>query len=121
MRLQILVGPLFLLLVACGGGGDNASLAQGKKLLAEKKYDAAVAELSKATAENRNSMEAWLNLGDAYRGLKRYDNALSAYGQSGQMKEADWADNPGVDQRKLFAGSSVLRGQAPRVDDELIR
>ena len=24
-------------------------------------------------------MEAWLNLGHAYRGLKRYDNALSAY------------------------------------------
>ena len=68
-----------LIVAGCGGGGNPASLEQGKKLLAEKKYDAAVAELSKATAENRNSMEAWLSLGDAYRGLKRYDNALSAY------------------------------------------
>jgi Flp pilus assembly protein TadD len=69
-----------LLLSACGGGGgENKSLAQGKVLLAEGKYDAAAAELSKATAEDRNSMEAWLNLGHAYRGLKKYDNALSAY------------------------------------------
>jgi len=70
---------LAVLLAGCGGGGDGKSLAQGKALLAEGKYEAAAAELSKATAEDRNSMEAWLNLGHAYRGLKRYDNALSAY------------------------------------------
>jgi len=69
-----------LLLSGCGGGGgENKSLAQGKTLLAEGKYDAAVAELVKATAEDRNSMEAWLNLGHAYRGLKKYDHALAAY------------------------------------------
>src|SRR6185436_7767383 len=71
---------LCLLLAACGGGGgESKSLAQGKALLAEGKYEAAVAELSKATAEDRNSMDAWLNLGHAYRGTKRYDNALAAY------------------------------------------
>lgn len=69
-----------LLISGCGGGGgENESLAQGKALLAEGKYDAAAAELSKATAEDRNSMEAWLNLGHAYRGLKKYDHALAAY------------------------------------------
>ena len=69
-----------LLVSACGGsGGESKSLAQGKALLAEGKYDAAAAELSKATAEDRNSMEAWLNLGHAYRGLKKYDHALAAY------------------------------------------
>jgi Flp pilus assembly protein TadD len=66
-------------LAGCGGGAENPSLAQGKALLAEGKYEAAVAELSKATAEDRNSMDAWLHLGHAYRGLKRYDNALAAY------------------------------------------
>ena len=70
---------LAMLLSGCGGGGDGKSLAQGKALLAQGKYDAAAAELSKATAEDRNSMEAWLNLGHAYRGLKKYDNALAAY------------------------------------------
>jgi Flp pilus assembly protein TadD len=68
------------LMAACGGGGgEKESLKQGKALLAEGKYDAAAAELSKATAEDRNSMEAWLNLGHAYRGQKKYDQALAAY------------------------------------------
>ena len=49
-----------------------------------------------------------------------YDNALAAYGQSGQIREEHWADNPGVDQRVLFEGNSVLRGQDPRIDDQLI-
>ena len=75
IRVLLLIG----LLAGCGGGGENASLVQGKALLAEGKYEAAAAELSKATAQDRNSMDAWLHLGHAYRGLKRYDNALAAY------------------------------------------
>lgn len=47
-----------------------------------------------------------------------YGNALTAYGQSGQMAEADWLDPPAVDQRTLYEGNSVLRGQKPRVEDE---
>lgn len=46
-----------------------------------------------------------------------YKNALAAYGQSGQLKETDWLESPGVDQRELYEGSSVLRGQEPRVGD----
>jgi tetratricopeptide (TPR) repeat protein len=68
-----------VLLVAGCGSGDNKPLAQGKALLAEGKYEAAAAELFKATAHDRNSFDAWLSLGHAYRGLKRYDEALSAY------------------------------------------
>ena len=41
-----------------------------------------------------------------------YGNALAAYGQSGQMKEDDWLSPSRVDQRTLFEGNSVLRGQA---------
>jgi predicted metal-dependent TIM-barrel fold hydrolase len=44
-----------------------------------------------------------------------YGNALAAYGQSGQLEESDWTESPGVDQRQLYEGSSVLRGQEPRV------
>jgi hypothetical protein len=39
-----------------------------------------------------------------------YGNALAAYGQSGQMREADWLDPPPIDQRTLYEGNSVLRG-----------
>lgn len=45
-----------------------------------------------------------------------YENALRAYGQSGQIKEEDWTKPPAVDQRSLFEGNSVLRGQNPRID-----
>ena len=42
--------------------------------------------------------------------LACYQNALDAYGQSGQMKESDWLDPQAVDQRALYEGNSILRG-----------
>jgi hypothetical protein len=44
-----------------------------------------------------------------------YGNALAAYGQSGQMNEQDWTDPASIDQRVLFGGNTVLRGQEPVV------
>ena len=44
-----------------------------------------------------------------------YQNALTAYGQSGQIKESDWLKPQSVDQTQLFSGNSVLRGQTPLV------
>jgi len=46
-----------------------------------------------------------------------YGNALKAFGQSGQMKEEHWLAPEPIDQRMLFEGNSVLRGQAPRVGE----
>ena len=46
-----------------------------------------------------------------------YENALAAYGQSGQLRESDWLEPAAIDQRTLYAGNSVLRGgQEPRVE-----
>lgn len=45
-----------------------------------------------------------------------YENALAAYGQSGQMQESDWLDSMSIDQKQLFEGNSVLRGQKPQVE-----
>ncbi|MEM9511027.1 MAG: TatD family hydrolase, partial [Cyanobacteria bacterium P01_E01_bin.35] len=45
-----------------------------------------------------------------------YQNALTAYGQSGQINEADWLDATPIDQRQLYSGNSVLRGQQPLVE-----
>lgn len=45
-----------------------------------------------------------------------YGNALLAYGPSGQISASHWADAKPIDQRVLFEGNSVLRGQQPRVD-----
>jgi hypothetical protein len=44
-----------------------------------------------------------------------YGNALAAYAPSGQFAEAHWLAPEAVDQRMLFQGNTVLRGQAPLV------
>ena len=46
-----------------------------------------------------------------------YANALAAYGQSGQIRASDWMQGEAVDQRALYAGNSVLRGQDPRTPE----
>lgn len=45
-----------------------------------------------------------------------WQNALDAYGQSGQIDVEALMASPVVDQSQLFSDNSVLRGQKPRVD-----
>lgn len=47
-----------------------------------------------------------------------YQNALDAYGQSGQMKEDDWLNPAPIDQRMLYEGNSILRGGREAVVEE---
>lgn len=54
--------------------------------------------------------------------LATYQNALDAYGQSGQMNENDWLNPPAIDQRNMYEGNSILRGgREPKVDDAPIK
>jgi uncharacterized protein len=54
--------------------------------------------------------------------LATYANALAAYGQSGQMSEADWLNPPPVDQRTVYEGNSILRGgRDPVVEEPKVR
>jgi len=43
-------------------------------------------------------------------------NPVAFFGQSGQLDLEGVASRPGIDQSRLFEGSTVLRGQTPRVD-----
>ena len=59
--------------------------------------------------------------------LACYQNALDAYGQSGQISENDWLDPAPIDQRTVYEGNSILRGgrepkvvQSGRREDDLI-
>jgi predicted metal-dependent TIM-barrel fold hydrolase len=54
--------------------------------------------------------------------LVTYKNAITAFGQSGQLNEADFISAQQIDQSQKFEGNTVLRGgQQPRVDkDSLI-
>ncbi|WP_347065458.1 TatD family hydrolase [Flavobacterium sp. WV_118_3] len=47
--------------------------------------------------------------------LTCYKNALTAYSQSGQMKEDDWKKEMIVEQSALYDGSGILRGQEAKV------
>lgn len=47
-----------------------------------------------------------------------YQNALTAYSQSGQIKESDWLNASSIDQRQLYSGNSVLRGQKPLIESK---
>ncbi len=49
--------------------------------------------------------------------LTTWGNALAAYAQSGQIDEEELARPAVIDQRQSYNDSSVLRGQAPRVDE----
>lgn len=51
--------------------------------------------------------------------LTTYQNAIDAFGQSGQINEADFAALSDIDRSLKFEGNSVLRGgQQPRFDKE---
>ena len=46
-----------------------------------------------------------------------YQNAITAFGQSGQIQESDFTVVQSIDQSQKFQGNTVLRGgQAPRTD-----
>jgi predicted metal-dependent TIM-barrel fold hydrolase len=48
-----------------------------------------------------------------------YENALEAFGQSGQMNEIDWLHSQSIDQSHKFSGNSILRGgQSPKIDEK---
>lgn len=49
--------------------------------------------------------------------LVTYQNAITAFGQSGQIDESDFATVKDIDQSKKFEGNTVLRGgQQPRIN-----
>jgi len=46
-----------------------------------------------------------------------YQNAITAFGQSGQISEVDFATVKEIDQSRKFSGNTILRGgQQPRID-----
>jgi len=78
---RILIVTAALLGAGCGADAEKVRehVARGKVLMAQGKPDAAADEFSKATALDKNSAEAWLELGNAYAALKKHDVALAAY------------------------------------------
>jgi uncharacterized protein len=50
-----------------------------------------------------------------------YENAITAFGQSGQINESEFATVQQIDQSQKFSGNTILRGgQQPRIDKNSI-
>lgn len=98
-----------LLLGACGSGAEQAAehIKKGNALVAEGKHEAAIAEFKKAADLNKDSIEPLILTGDAYRALKKYDEALAAYGAA---RKADRKS------AKPYLASARLRMETGHVD-----
>jgi predicted metal-dependent TIM-barrel fold hydrolase len=60
-------------------------------------------------------------INDAAIRMVTYQNAITAFAQSGQIEEADLTVVKNIDQSKKFEGNSILRGgQQPRIDKSSI-
>lgn len=115
MRSQVFALAALMFLAACGDGGKKAEehLAAGQKLLDQGKYDAALPELQQAVEQNKDSIKARVALGQAYRGLKRYDDALDTF------RAAKKIDRYVIEPHMASALTRVETGQIEMAIDEL--
>jgi tetratricopeptide (TPR) repeat protein len=105
-----------LVLTACGPGAAERAqqhLQTGTALLAEGKYEGAVTELTKAVELTPDSIDARVKLGNAYRGLKRYDQALEAYRAAKKIDR--YVPGPHVENARAL----VEMGQIEQAIDQL--
>lgn len=75
---------MFIAMVVASCGPSDAEraaehLKKGKELISQGQYEAAVGELKEAAELDIDAVEPRLLLGNAYRALKRYDEAFEAY------------------------------------------
>src|SRR4051812_18911836 len=102
-------------LAACGDDDKKAAehLTTGQALLNQGKYDVALPELQRAVELDKQSIPARVALGDAYRGLKRYDDALETF------RAAKKIDRYVVSPHIASALTRVETGQIEMAVDEL--
>jgi tetratricopeptide (TPR) repeat protein len=80
--LSVLVVGMCFSLLACASQEQKKSINktnEGVKALRSKAYDDAISKLDEATKAYSDNHTAWYNLGLAYDGKKKYDDAAKAY------------------------------------------
>jgi tetratricopeptide (TPR) repeat protein len=112
---RLLVIVLMLFLAACGDDKKKSDehLAAGQKLVQQGKYDAALPEFQQAVELNKDSIDAMVALGNTYRHLKRYDDALDTF------RAAKKIDRYVVTPHIASALTRVETGQIEMAIDEL--
>ena len=66
-------------------------VAEGKRLMAERRFDEAIPVLESATQRNARIYENWVALGDAYYEGDRLNDAVAAYDRALALKASDAA------------------------------
>jgi tetratricopeptide (TPR) repeat protein len=92
LRKIMLVAVLAAALGACASQEQKKSIEktnEGVKALRAKQYDAAIGKLEEATKAYRDNHTAWYNLGLAYDGKKKYDDAAKAYEEAVRRSSKD--------------------------------
>jgi tetratricopeptide (TPR) repeat protein len=92
IRNLVLVALASITLVACASQEQKKSINktnEGVKALRGKQYDDAISKLEEATKAYRDNHTAWYNLGLAYDGKKKYDDAAKAYEEAVRRSSKD--------------------------------
>jgi tetratricopeptide (TPR) repeat protein len=112
---RILAIAMMVVLAACGDDSKKSDqhLAAGQKLMEKGDYKAALPELQQAVELNGDSIKARVALGNTYRGLKRYDEALDTF------RDAKKIDRYVVTPHIASALTRVETGQIEMAIDEL--
>jgi tetratricopeptide (TPR) repeat protein len=115
MPLRLLAIALMIFLAACGDDKKKSDehLAAGQKLVEQGKFDAALPEFQQAVELYKDSIDAKVALGNVYRSLKRYDDALATF------REAKKIDRYVVTPHIASALTRVDTGQIEMAIDEL--
>ncbi len=112
---SICLGPV-------NAASDTSALNKSKQAYFEKRYDDAVAILSKEAEQNPQNPAIFFNLGLSFKALKKYPNAILAFEKALHLKPNDsesiqlieacylemdsgivWKDNIGTLKRSLFS------------------
>lgn len=92
IRKLVFVALLAAGLAGCASQEQKSSIEktnEGVKALRARQYDVAVGKFEEATKAYKDNHTAWYNLGLAYDGLKKFEDAAKAYEQAVKLSSND--------------------------------
>ncbi|WP_181391775.1 tetratricopeptide repeat protein [Methanospirillum lacunae] len=101
----------------------SSSIAKGNQLIASESFLDAKKQFEEAINLDSNSYDAWLGLGYALEGSKRYQSAIDAYKTASSLcggEDSAWAAYAGLGRVSLILGQYQAAEQAFQTAIEMI-